>query len=54
MMLSKEEIESIRNIAVYNDEKQEYKIPPFHLRNKKLVFPKLTENALKDMMKDEV
>lgn len=41
MMLSKEEIEIIKSTAIYLDDKQEYKITPFHLKNKKVVFPKL-------------
>lgn len=54
MVLSKEEIEVVRNTAVYQEEKGEYRVTPFYLRNKKVVFPKLQENASKDFLVNEI
>jgi hypothetical protein len=44
MMLRPHEIEAVRAASVYNDEKQEWRIPPFYLKSKQLVLPKLNDN----------
>ena len=51
IMLLSSELESVKEASEYNQEKQEYKIPPFYMKNKTLVFPKLPENQSLEMIK---
>ena len=41
MLLSNDELMAIRMKAKWKDELNDYKIPPFILRNKRVEFPKL-------------
>ena len=41
MLLTKEELDIVRSVCEYRDESQEYRVPPFYFKNKKLVFPKV-------------
>ena len=50
-MLLPNELETVKEASEYSDEKQEYKIPPFYMKNKTLVFPKLPENQSLEMIK---
>ena len=43
VLLSEEEMMAIRMRARWKDELNDYKIPPFILKNKKVEFPKLNE-----------
>jgi hypothetical protein len=41
MLLSNDEIDSVKGACIWNEENKEYLIPPFSFRNKKVYFPKL-------------
>lgn len=41
MMLNNDELESIKGACMWNEDKLEYKVPPFYFKDKKLKFPKL-------------
>jgi hypothetical protein len=47
------ELEAIREVAVYNEEKDEYRVPPFYFKNKELVFPKLQQQHSMDMIRQK-
>lgn len=51
IMLLPHELETVKQASEFIEEKQEYKIPPFYLKNKNLVFPKLPENQSIEMIK---
>lgn len=51
MLLTKEELEIIKSACEYRDESQEYKVPPFYFKSKKLVFPKVCENQALDIVR---
>jgi hypothetical protein len=52
MLLTKEELEIIKSVCEYKEESQEYRVPPFYFKNKKLVFPKVNETQGLDLAKD--
>ena len=41
MILSQEDIDKITNLCGWNDDLDEYKIPPFNIKAKKVNFPNL-------------
>ena len=51
ILLQPTEVETIRGACEYNEEKGEYRIPPFYMKNKQLVLPKLQENQSMDMIR---
>lgn len=38
---------------MYNEEKDEYRVPPFYFKNKELVFPKLQQQQSLDMIRQK-
>lgn len=44
IMLKPHEIQAVRAAAMYNEEKQDWRIPPFYMKSKQLVLPKLNDN----------
>ena len=52
MLLQNHELEEIRESSVYNEEKEEYRVPAFYMKNKELVFPKLQPQQSIDMIKE--
>lgn len=42
VLLRPHEIQAIREASTYNEEKQEYRVPPFYLKGKQLQLPKLS------------
>lgn len=44
MLLKSYEVDAIKTAATYNEEKQEWRIPPFYLKSKQLMLPKLNDN----------
>ena len=40
-MLNNDEFEVIKSASNWNEDKNEYKVPPFFFKDKKLKFPKL-------------
>lgn len=43
MLLTSDEIEIIKSQGEWQDDYAIYKLPPFYLKQKKLIFPKLTQ-----------
>lgn len=51
ILLQNNEIDIIRGQCTFNEDSGEYRIPPFYLKNKQLVFPKLPDNQSIDMIR---
>lgn len=52
-MLSEKEIDIIKSASEYKEEENEYKVPVFQFKNKKVQFPKVNPNAAMDMIRSE-
>ena len=50
-MLQPTEIDIIRGQCTFNEDSGEYRIPPFYLKNKQIVFPKLADNQSMDIIR---
>ena len=51
MLLQKTELEEIRSSSIYNEDKDEYFVPAFYVKNKELVFPKLGQQQSIDLIR---
>lgn len=53
IMLSPAEVEKIKGQATWNESRNEYKIPPFILKERKLKFPKLPMGQAMELVENE-
>lgn len=51
ILLQPTEIDIVRSQCIFNEDSGEYRIPPFYLKNKQIVFPKLSDNQSLDMIR---
>jgi len=54
MLLSDNEIAKVRSKCLFEEETQEWEIPPFYLQSKEVQFPKLNANKVNEMVEQEL
>ena len=53
MVLNNDEVEVIKSASQWNEDKNDYKVPPFYFKDKKLKFPKLSSAQAMDLVQNE-
>lgn len=53
MLISNDEVQKIDRMSVWDDDRMEYKIPYFYLRDRAVVYPKLNPQQAEEFIANE-